>query len=257
MTIADPNNNTHFNFVLNPQEYKVTRPHRVTAIKTMSDIVIEDFNSDIPVLTFSGHTGWDRGKGKERFDALASLLESYATRTTNYGGYSGEPLYFYNYTDDVYYRVHLHPDGYNFSRSVENPLIYKYEITFYIVSNTATYSNPSDKLVKSEELTTKDVNTTASGTYGRDLEEASTGDATVKDKNSLVSNTVNNVPANNWSSGMNVGLNKYVDKDGNVVITNAPKNIGSLNVNMGYTGTNVLGNTNVGSTRLSNNIGVD
>lgn len=237
MTIYDPNSKETYNFTLNPQEYIETRPQRVTVVKTMSDIVIEDFNGDVPTLKISGHTGWKRGQGKKQFDRLEMLLRNYANRKTNYGSYSGEPLYFYNYTDNKYYRVHITPEGYSFKRSAEKPLLYDYEMNFYIVSNTASYKNPKDIEISNKDVTTGDKNATKTDTYKKDP-----------------------VPTKKPAK-------KPVNYQGNT--TNIPKEdrgqdksnthksvIQNVDSSTGYPYSSLLSKTGIGSTRLAQSLGV-
>lgn len=239
MTIYDPNNKSTFNFTLNPQEYLETRPHRVTVVKTMSDIVIEDFNSDIPTLKISGHTGWKHGEGKKQFDKLERLLRTYANRKTNYGSFSGEPLYFYNYTDDKHYRVHITPEGYTFKRSAEKPLLFDYELNFYIVSNTATYKNPKDMEISNKDVTTGDKNATKTDTYKKDDKKPAKKKPAKK-------------PANYQGNTTNIPKeDRGQDK------SNTQKSvIQNVDANTGYPYSSLLSTTGIGSTRLAQSLGV-
>lgn len=233
MTIYDPNSKETFNFTLNPQEYLETRPHRVTVVKTMSDIVIEDFNSDVPTLKISGHTGWKRGHGKKQFEKLERLLRNYANRKTNYGDYSGEPLYFYNYTDDKYYRVHITPEGYSFKRSSEKPLLFDYELNFYIVSNTASYKDPKDMEISNKEVTTGDKNATKTDTYAKDK-------------------TPTKKPANYQGNTTNIPK----DASGQVKANEQKSVMQNVDSSTGYPYSSLLSTTGVGSTRLAESLGV-
>lgn len=245
MTIKDPHNDAIFNFSLNPQEYSVTRPQRVTAIKTMSDIVIEDFNNDIPVLRISGHTGWKRGKGKRMFDKLEKMLIDYTTRTQNLGAITNEPLFFYNYTDDRYYRVHVAQEGFEFKRSSENPLLYQYTLNFYIVSDTATYSNPKYEDLTDKEITTGDSNATKGDKYKEPQSDSTS---------SNIKPVSNPVKSSRKMTSSSVSETVTVNNKGTVTInSNNPQ---AIDANTGYAKGSLLSSTNVGSTRLGNTIGV-
>jgi hypothetical protein len=243
MTIKDPHTDAIFNFAINPQEYSVTRPQRVTAIKTMSDIVIEDFNNDIPVLRVSGHTGWQGGKGKQRFDKLEKMLIEYTTRTENLGAITNDPLFFYNYTDDRYYRVHVAQEGFEFKRSSENPLLYQYTLNFYIVSDTATYSNPKYEDLTDKEITTGDTNSTKGDNY---KEPESSNTPSIKP----VSNPVSSKKVSTKSITETVTVN---NKGTVTADSNSPQAVDAIT---GYATGSLLSSTGVGSTRLGNTLGV-
>ncbi len=131
--------NTWFRFAINPENYAHKKPHRTTAIKTKSRIVIEDFQSDIPTISIRGTTGFnptgrvaDRGINKIR--EMKSFLEEYAKMGGN-GRTASEDFYFHNYTNGESFVVHLSPEGVSFTQDVNSPLTYKYDITFTVLRN--------------------------------------------------------------------------------------------------------------------------
>lgn len=156
--IKDPKHETSFAFKLNPQKYKMTFPQRVSALKTLDRIVVEDFNGDIPTLSISGHTGFKHGIGEAQIRALRALLELYSDGTTNYGKSPKGYLELYNFTDEDYYYVTLDQEGYTISRDVENPLIFNYDLNFLIVGRIGKDIIDSDAFISSKEISTSDSN---------------------------------------------------------------------------------------------------
>jgi hypothetical protein len=128
---------TFFRFAINPENYTHRKPHRTTAVKTKSRIVIEDFQSDIPVISIRGTTGFNptgasNDRGIEKIKEMKSFIEAYAERGGN-GDTPVDEFYFHNFTNDEYYVVHLSPEGVNFTQDVNSPLTYRYEITFTVL----------------------------------------------------------------------------------------------------------------------------
>lgn len=126
-----------FRFAINPDSYTHAKPHRTTAVKTKSRIVIEDFQSDIPTITIKGTTGFnptgvasDRGIAKIR--EMKEFLEDYAEMGGN-GNTADEDFLFLNFTNDEYYVVHLSPEGVTYTQDANQPLMYRYEIKFTVL----------------------------------------------------------------------------------------------------------------------------
>ena len=146
---SDDNGNFHNNviteiyrFAVNPENYKHDMPQRSTVVKTKSNIIVEDFGKDIETITFSGTLGYKKvnvnGRmmtGKERMDELRDRIDYYAHSS---GGNGNRPmqLRFMDNTDDVHRLVHLAPQGLSITRDVNEPLLYRYEITLYVLGFT-------------------------------------------------------------------------------------------------------------------------
>lgn len=126
-----------FKFAINPENYIYRRPHRTTAVKTKSRIVIEDFQDDIPTIYIRGTTGFDptgrkEDRGIEKIKEMKKYLEWYTSMGGN-GDTPAEDLYFYNYTNDEYFVVHIAADGVTYTQDVQSPLTYKYEIMLTVL----------------------------------------------------------------------------------------------------------------------------
>lgn len=138
-----------FRFAINPENYQHKKPHRATAIKTKSRIVIEDFQSDIPVISIRGTTGFNptgrrADRGIAKIKEMKKFLEDYANMGGN-GNTPPEDFYFHNFTNDESFVVHLSPDGVTYTQDVNSPLTYKYEITFTVLRNAGEPAE-SDKV---------------------------------------------------------------------------------------------------------------
>jgi hypothetical protein len=128
---------TFFRFAINPESMQDQRPHRTTAVKTKSRIVIEDFQTDIPTITISGSTGFNpTGKASDRGIAkikeMKSFLDGYAQSGGN-GQTPVEDMYFHNFTNDESWVVVLDPTGVTYSQDVSSPLTYRYDIKFIVL----------------------------------------------------------------------------------------------------------------------------
>jgi len=145
--------NRFFRFAINPENMTFARPHRTTALKTKSRIVIEDFQSDIPTYTISGTTGFNpTGKASDRGIAkikeMKSFLEDYAETGGN-GKKSADDFYFHNFTNDESFIVHLAPEGVTYTQDVNAPLMYRYEIKFVVLRKS---TDPADDDVVAPEI---------------------------------------------------------------------------------------------------------
>lgn len=133
--------NGWYRFKVNPENYSIEMPQRTSILKTKSDIVIEDYGKDLEVITFSGTTGfkairegWRIKTGKDKLDDLMYLVSDYA-ESGGSGNQQESSILFYNMTDNKYYKVHLAPQGLKVSRSKDEPLLFRYEITLIVLGS--------------------------------------------------------------------------------------------------------------------------
>lgn len=122
---------------INPQNYQMQSPQRATTIKTQGDNVNEQYGPDFPIITMSGTTGWHRDSGgltgAQRFEELRWLISSYQSASLN-GSTPPSPMYFYNYTDGYSYTVAIASGGFEYTRSVEKPILFDYSLTLICLS---------------------------------------------------------------------------------------------------------------------------
>lgn len=144
---------TFFRFVINPTNMQYARPHRTTAVKTKSRIVIEDFQSDIPTVTISGTTGFNpTGKAADRGIAKIKELKQFLLDYSQMGGNgntTAEDFIFHDFTNDESYVVHLSTEGVTYSQDVSQPLLHNYEIKFVILREA---SQPADDDIINPEI---------------------------------------------------------------------------------------------------------
>lgn len=144
------NGNT-VNFQVNPQNYSLTIPQRSTTVKSQGDNVNEQYGPDFPVIQVSGHTGRKRDggglSGAQRFHELAWLITAYQSASLN-GSTPTSELVFYNYTDGYSYTVAIASGGFEYTRSVETPLLFTYSISMVVLKGAdepdkANATNPN------------------------------------------------------------------------------------------------------------------
>lgn len=146
-----------YKFNINPQNISMSQPHRSSVIKTQSNYVIDDFNSDVQTIKISGTTGSSRGaKGEKAIMNLWTFLDSYENQTPNYGQSPREPLDFYNHTENYAFSTVLSPEGYTISRDVSHPLWWYYEINLIVLGYAGQVIDPST--ISGAEVTSRDTN---------------------------------------------------------------------------------------------------
>lgn len=163
MTIADGRNRLQkiafsvggrtFKFAINPENMNHSMPHRTTALKTKSRIIIEDFQADIPTITISGTTGFNptgraEDRGVTKIKEMKAFIEDYA-KTGGNGRTSSQDFYFHNFTNDESFVVHLAPEGISITQDANAPLLYRYEIKLIIIRKS---SDPADADVINPEI---------------------------------------------------------------------------------------------------------
>jgi hypothetical protein len=145
--------NKFFRFAINPDNIVYARPHRATAVKTKSRIVIEDFQSDIPTVTISGTTGMNptgraADKGIQKIKEMKEYIMAYAEMGGN-GSKAADDLFFHDFTNDESYVVHLSSDGVSYTQDANSPLTHRYDIKFTILRGA---NEPSDDEVIDPEI---------------------------------------------------------------------------------------------------------
>lgn len=141
-----------FRFAINPDSYSHSKPHRTTAVKTKSRIVVEDFQSDIPTISIKGTTGFNptgraADRGIAKIKEMKKFLENYAEMGGN-GRMATEDFYFHNFTNDESFVVHLSSEGVTYTQDVQSPLTYRYEISFLVLRKAG--EPPEDHVVSPE-----------------------------------------------------------------------------------------------------------
>lgn len=161
--------NESYKFNINPQEITNTTPHRSSVVKTQGRYLVEDFNDDIQTITMSGTTGGPRLGGEKAIKRLWTFLDSYSNTRSNYGNAPKDPLVFYNHTEDYAFSCVMAPQGYTIKRSVENPLMWEYEINLVVLGYAGQTVNPNT--ISGADVSTADTNRNSSGGGSTPIEE--------------------------------------------------------------------------------------
>lgn len=116
-----------FRFHINPQEFNQSEPSRSTVTQTKGGAWVDDFGGGLPTIYIKGTSGFQKGKGVERFKELRNLIRKYY-RNDNPGEEVTDEIKFHNFTDGESWVVHTDTDGFKLLRSKSSPLQYGYEI---------------------------------------------------------------------------------------------------------------------------------
>jgi hypothetical protein len=125
-------NNTSYKFALNPEEYSISEPNRVTITQTKGGAFADEFGAGLPTITMKGTTGFKNGTssgttGYTKFDELRTTIRNVYNRLSP--GQIVTPdkeMMFYNYTDGDFWVVT--PQTFQLLRTVARPLLYTYNI---------------------------------------------------------------------------------------------------------------------------------
>ncbi|ANT41422.1 hypothetical protein DIRTYBETTY_113 [Bacillus phage DirtyBetty] len=155
-----------FRFALNPESMEEARPHRTTALKTKSRIIVEDFQDDIPTLTISGTTGFNptgqsSDRGVNKIKEMKKFIADFSATGGN-GKLSKNEFFFHNFTNDESHVVTLAPEGITISQDAQSPLLYRYSMKFIIIRAS---SEPADADVVNPEIGNKFPTLPDSGNY--------------------------------------------------------------------------------------------
>lgn len=155
ITGEDGKNLGYYKFGVNPENYMETHPQRTTVMKTRSSAIVEDYGPDIMQISFSGSTGFktdsEGHSGAYRLATLVGMLEEYALighRADETQRQSAE-LFFYNFTSGGSYAVHIAPEGFQVSRSVNKPLLSEYQINLLVLRNA---NDPNIRDIQDAEI---------------------------------------------------------------------------------------------------------
>lgn len=123
---------------VNPQQYEYSSPQRMSTFKTQSNVIQEDFGSDITTITFSGHTGQGVDSnglnGEERFEKLFNFITEYQ-KSSDDGNAPSTDLTLYNNMDvgKPSYTVTIPQQGFQYSRTSEQSPLYNYALSLVVL----------------------------------------------------------------------------------------------------------------------------
>ena len=128
---------TSYVFDLNPERYEMSYPNRVNLMYTKNSAFIDLFGEGVRELSVSGITGFkgqtkDKEHGFKKIQALKKLIRDNYKNVQD-GKEIKDYLMFYNHTDgEGYVTV---PIKFDVLRNVNQPLMYKYDLSFYVLRN--------------------------------------------------------------------------------------------------------------------------
>ena len=141
--------NKEYKFALNPETYDQTENGKINVTRTKGGAYAEMFGADIPEIDFSGTTGFKNGtadadNGYRKWKELRDMIRSVYNNVTDGSAISdSDLLWFYNYTDNEYYKCI--PDKFSLSRNKTQPNMYKYTVHLYCIRRIGE-SAPSTKV---------------------------------------------------------------------------------------------------------------
>lgn len=141
-----------FVFHLNPEEYSMSEPNRVTITETLAGAFLDSFGQGLQEISLKGTTGV-RGNGAtqsptygfDQFKKLRDLIrKSYGN--INDGRYVSDEdmVKFYNYTDEEYFYVVV--TNFSLSRSRSKPLLFQYDIKMTVIKPLNAPSYTAEKV---------------------------------------------------------------------------------------------------------------
>lgn len=125
-------NGKSYKFILNPEEYQMSKPNIADVTQTKSGAWIDEFGPGVPGVVMKGTTGFKNGtknpkSGYVKFKELSDLLDSVYSRVKpGQTVPASKELKFYNYTDGEFWIVT--PQTFDILRSVARPTMYIYNI---------------------------------------------------------------------------------------------------------------------------------
>lgn len=131
--------------LMNPQSLSQAEQARVNVTQTIGGAYIMDFGAGIPNVTISGTTGY-----KKRHNADGELRDGYQElkhlRTEVYRNFitATDPAYkmfWYNWEDEEFWVIQ--PTNFRLQRSVSEPTLYRYELSFYCIANAVAPATPT------------------------------------------------------------------------------------------------------------------
>lgn len=206
-----------YRFKVNPENYTMDSPQRMTAIKTKSDIIIEDYGKDIEIINFSGTTGFRPVRevdglktGQQKMDDLQKRVETYASQGGS-GNVNGSYVQFFNFTDNKFYKVHLAPQGLKITRSKDEPLLFRYELTLVVIGSlseadrgavvTEEFGNVNPSLQQIIDGGIKELDGEARKKRDRNTQEVSQRENTIPSKTKDNPNNPGNINKEGFPTG--------------------------------------------------------
>lgn len=163
-------------FTINPENYDIKLQSRLNLIYTKGGAFIDQFGEGVKEINVSGTTGFrattdNKEHGYEKFLELKALVEENFNNIKQ-GEEIVDFLNFYNHTDgEAYVTV---PIRLGIMRSVNQPLLYKYELSLYAIRRVGDPA-PSNEIKQAVGNAEGPVETAPETVANRTLMESNVG----------------------------------------------------------------------------------
>jgi len=152
---ALPSSN-EFIFPVNPEEFNVSRQHRVQVTQTLGDPFIDEFGLGLATLNIRGTTGWRARPGVQNVDGYEAFnllhrnfinkyFELRLDKLKNQQDPSDIKLVIINNVDDLVFEII--PVDFQLLRNKVKPLLYQYNLTFKIITDMGDVSHAQTSAV--------------------------------------------------------------------------------------------------------------
>jgi hypothetical protein len=127
-------------FPIRPEQFQLVEPARQSVTQTIGGAYQDHFGPGVPQITLSGHTGWRKlggdGDGYEMFTKLRQVHRDY-NRMCGEGDPASVTLMLSVNVPQGYGVFRVSSDNFRSLKSVQSPLLFRYEIQFTVLEITA------------------------------------------------------------------------------------------------------------------------
>jgi len=130
----------HITLLINPEEFSVTEPARITVTQTKGGAFVDHFGRGLKQVTIRGVTGYKppqrEGKvakisGHLHFIELRKLIRDWTEYAKDPNTSKDHVMRFYNWTDEEYWEIAV--TQFTLQRAVNRPMLYQYNISFTVL----------------------------------------------------------------------------------------------------------------------------
>jgi hypothetical protein len=123
-------------FPIRPEQFQLVEPARQSVTQTIGGAYQDHFGPGVPQITISGHTGWRKlggnGDGYAMFTQLRQVHRDY-NRMCGEGDPASVTLILSVNVPQGYGIFRVSSDNFRSLKSVQSPLLYRYEIQFTVL----------------------------------------------------------------------------------------------------------------------------
>jgi len=132
----------HITLFINPEEFTVTEPARITVTQTKGGAFVDHFGQGLKQVTIRGTTGFnppqplsyqEKISGHEHFIQLRKLIRDWQDKAKDPATSKNHIMRFYNWSDQEYWDVAV--TQFTLLRAVGRPLLYQYTIVMTVLQD--------------------------------------------------------------------------------------------------------------------------